>query len=159
MTPSPPEPKKKKKVPKHTVGWTEYVGLPELGIDRLDAKVDTGARTSALHVENVVKRKDGLLEFDVVLSRKKLNRRVRVSAPILKRAKVRSSTGEYHERYFIKTRLRLGPVEKDIELSLVSREKMVFRMLIGRKALERDFLVDVSKRRVHAPQPKEPRLS
>ena len=61
---------------------------------------------------------------------------------------MRSSTGHYTVRCFVKTRIRLGPVEKEIELSLVSRERMLYRMLLGRRALARDFLVDVSRRRV-----------
>jgi hypothetical protein len=69
-----------------------------------------------------------------------------VKAPVVKHGRVRSSTGHWTVRYFVKTRIRIGPVEKEIEISLVSREKMMFRMLLGRKALERDFVVDVTKR-------------
>jgi hypothetical protein len=54
----------------------------------------------------------------------------------------------------VKTRVRIGPVEKDIELSLISRERMNYRMLLGREALEKDFLVDVAHRRLHSPTEK-----
>ncbi|MCC5874957.1 MAG: ATP-dependent zinc protease, partial [Candidatus Sumerlaeia bacterium] len=60
----------------------------------------------------------------------------------------RSSSGEITERPFVRTRVQIGPVVKVVEVSLVSREKMLFRMLLGRKALEKDFLVDVGRRRV-----------
>ncbi len=129
-----------------TIGWTEYVDLPDWNIARLKAKVDTGARTSALHVESVEKQEDGTVCFQVILNRNDPEDRVKVHAPILKEGRVRSSNGKYSQRYFVKTRIRIGTVEKEIEISLVSREKMIYRMLLGRKALEKDFIVDVSKR-------------
>lgn len=134
------------------VGWSEYIDLPDWKINGLKAKVDTGARTSALHVEDIEKIPGNKVRFHVVLSRKK-PRRIGVIAKIAKQARVRSSTGEYKMRYFVTTTLRLGTVEKEIELSLVSREKMLFRMLIGRKALEKDFLVDVSHRSMTRERP------
>jgi hypothetical protein len=81
-----------------------------------------------------------------MLHRKRLERRQHVRTRIVKVARVRSSTGQYTERCFVSTRIRIGTVEKEIEFSLVSRDKMLFRMLLGRKALERDFWVDVSRR-------------
>jgi hypothetical protein len=132
---------------KTVIGWSEHVDFPDWGILDLHAKVDTGARTSALHVEDIEVLDDGRVRFQVVLSRKNNGRRVEVCAPIVKWARVRSSTGQFRRRCFVQTRVRLGHVEKVIEISLVSREKMIYRMLLGRKALERDFVVDVSKRR------------
>lgn len=138
---------------KTVIGWSERLALPDWGIECLKAKVDTGARTSALHVEDLQVLPDGMLQFDVILSRKNPGHRVRVVAPPLRRARVRSSNGAYRRRWFVKTRLCLGAVEKEIEISLVSREKMVFRMLLGRKALEKDFLVDVGRKNlVRAPE-------
>jgi hypothetical protein len=133
---------------KTTIGWSEFIDLPLWGINNLDAKIDTGARTSALHVENLEMLPDGLVGFDVILCLKNPKRTVHVVAPLLKRARVRSSTGRYTIRCFVKTRIRLGGIEKEIEISLISREKMVFRMLIGRQALKKHFIVDVSKRHV-----------
>lgn len=135
---------------KTTVGWSEYVDLPDWGIHSLKAKIDTGARTSALHVEDLVQVSPKYVEFFVVLSRKDHSRRRHIRAHVVKWANVRSSTGDYNWRCFVRTQIKIGPIEKEIELSLVSREKMLFRMLIGRKALEKDFVVDVSKRSVHA---------
>ncbi len=131
---------------KTVIGWVVNLDLPDWEIRKLRAKVDTGARTSALHVENLKVKRNGKVSFEVVLSRKDREKRVTVEAPIVRRGRVRSSTGDYTRRIFVKTRVKVGAVEKEIEISLVSREKMLFRMLLGRTALARHFLVDVSKR-------------
>lgn len=140
--------------PKDIIGWTEYIDFPDWGIKGMKAKVDTGARTSALHVEDLKELPGGRVRFHVILSRKNQDKRITVTAPILKWAKVRSSTGIYRKRCFVMTRVHIGHVEKEIEVSLVSRERMVFRMLLGRTAIERDFLVDVSKRSVITERPR-----
>lgn len=123
------------------IGWNEYVDLPEWGIARLRAKVDTGARSSALHVENVEELSGGRVRFEVVLHRIKRDRRVRVTTRVVRRGRVRSSTGHYETRIFVTAPVRIGPVERDVEVSLVDRERMIFRMLLGRSALE-GLLVD-----------------
>jgi hypothetical protein len=110
------------------------------------AKMDTGARTSALHVENIREVDYGRVRFDVRLHRRHLDRRVTVEAPILRHGRVKPSSGDAQTRIFVHARVRIGPVEKDIELSLVDRGKMIFRMLIGRSALAHDFLVDTGRR-------------
>jgi hypothetical protein len=125
------------------IGWTEYVDLPEWGIRGLRAKVDTGARTSALHVENVEELPGGRVRFEVVLHRRSRDRRVRVEARVQRRGRVRSSSGHFTTRVFVATRLRLGPHEHPIELNLVEREHMIHRMLLGRSALAGRYLVDV----------------
>jgi hypothetical protein len=135
---------------KIVIGWSERIDFPDWGIKGLRAKVDTGARTSALHVEDLEILPDGRARFDVILDKRPPKsrswKRVSVCAVIVKRAPVRSSTGKFTKRYFVRTKVQLGPLVKEIELSLVSRQNMVFRMLLGRKAVERDFLVDVSRR-------------
>lgn len=133
---------------KITIGWSEYIEFPDWEIHAMKAKVDTGARTSALHVEDLKSIGPGWVEFYVVLTTKGPRHRRRVRAEVVKWAKVRSSTGDYKRRCFVKTHVKIGSTLKEIEISLVSREKMLFRMLLGRKALERDFIVDVSKRSV-----------
>jgi hypothetical protein len=135
--------------PLPVIGWTEVVSLPDWKIGAVVAKTDTGARTSALHVDDLEVLPQGMVRFHVVLARRPRRRVVEVVAPIIKWARVRSSTGEYRTRCFVSTRLRLGNVEKEIEVSLVSREGMTFRMLLGRKAIEQTFLVDVSRRYLH----------
>lgn len=124
------------------IGWNEHVDLPEWHIRGLKAKIDTGARTSALHVDGLKVLTRRRLEYHVVLHRHHQDRRIHVVAPIARRARVRSSTGEYSVRYFVRTLVRLAGVEKEIEISLVDRSDMIFRMLIGRTALAGDFLVD-----------------
>lgn len=135
----------------HVVGWKEYLDLPELGIARLKAKVDTGARTSALHVCEVrvlAERADGSgeIELTVPLSRRHPERLVTARARMLRRVRVTDSGGTSELRPVIETEMVLGPVRKRILLTLTDRAGMLFRMLIGRKALEGDFLVDVSRR-------------
>jgi len=88
------------------------------------------------------------VRFDVRLHRKKLDRRVTVEVPIARRGRVRPSSGVSETRIFVRATLTIGAISEPVELSLVSREKMLFRMLIGRSALSHRFLVDVSKRYV-----------
>lgn len=142
---------------KTIIGWTEPIDFVDWGIEGLRAKVDTGARSSALHVEDLEILQSGRVRFHVILSRKHTHRRVEVVAPVAKWAKVRSSNGAYHRRCFVKAKVRIGDIIKVIEVSLVSREKMVFRMLLGRKAVEHDFLVDVSKRTTLGRKTKAPK--
>ncbi|MBS1722185.1 MAG: ATP-dependent zinc protease [Armatimonadetes bacterium] len=127
---------------KIVVGWREHVSLPEWGVWDLHAKIDTGARSSAIHVENLEETSPGNLRFEVVLSRKYSHKRVLVETKIVRKSPVKNSTGHESERYFVRTTMRLGPVEKEIELSLVNRDNMRVRMLVGRTALGEDFMVD-----------------
>jgi hypothetical protein len=115
--------------------------------------MDTGARTSALHVENIQELSDGRVRFDVRLHRWRSDRRVTVEAPLTRRCRVRSTSGRAKLRLFVSARVRLGPVETEIELSLVDRRHMVFRLLIGRAALAGRFVVDVSHRNLVTQRP------
>jgi ribosomal protein S6--L-glutamate ligase len=127
------------------VGWSEYVALPEWGIRAVRAKMDTGARSSALHVEGVEEVGRSRVRFDVVIDLERSHRRSHVTARIRRRARVRSSNGEWSTRLFVSTWLELGPVEREVEFSLVDRGKMSHRVLLGRTALEHVY-VDVSHR-------------
>ena len=139
------------------IGVTEYVDIPAWRILRLRAKIDTGARSSALHVENIRELGSGRVRFDVRLSRSESERRVRVEARIARRGQVRPSSGEPEERIFVAVKVRIGPVEREIELSLVDRGRMIFRMLIGRRALAHAFLVDPGRRYLlHQPSSQRP---
>ena len=139
------------------VGWNENIDLPDWGIRRLGAKIDTGARSSALHVEDLEVLPRGRVRFRVVVHRVQRDRHVRVVARISRRARVRSSNGEFETRFFVKTTMRLGDVEKEIEMSLVDRGKMIHRMLLGRTALSGDFIVDVSRRHLLDPSARRTR--
>ncbi len=135
------------------IGFAEYVDFPKWKIRGLRAKVDTGARSSALHVENIRRVGPDRVRFDVRLDRTRADRRVTVEAPISRRSRVRPSNGVSQMRYFVRTSIQIGTVEQEIEVSLVDREKMIFRMLIGRSAIAQRFLVDVSKRYVLSKRP------
>lgn len=130
------------------VGWNEFVDLPDWGIQRLGAKIDTGARSSALHVEDLEVLPRGRVRFRVVVHREHRDRHVSVVARISRRGRVRSSNGQFDQRFFVKTTLKLGSIEKEIEMSLVDRGHMIHRMLLGRTTLDGDFVVDVSRRHV-----------
>lgn len=134
------------------VGWNENVDLPEWGVQRLGAKIDTGARSSALHVEGLQLLPRERVRFNVVVHREFRDRHVPVIARIVRRSRVRSSNGQFERRIFVETTLSLGGVEKKIEVSLVDRGKMLHRMLLGRTALKGDFVVDVSRRHLHDPK-------
>lgn len=134
-----------------TIGWKEYVGLPELGVPSLKAKVDTGARTSSLHVAAIrplYGDGEGAAEIEITLApdRRRPERLVRTRVRQLARIRVTDSGGHSELRPVIETLLVLGGVEKRIRLTLADRSTMLFRMILGRKALEGDFVVDVSKK-------------
>jgi hypothetical protein len=116
-------------------GWRERVDLPDWGIRRLPAKLDTGARTSSLHVIDLRALPGGVVSFDVVLSRKRSDRRVHIEAAVVRTTRVRSSTGALTLRHVVRTRLRMGPIDREIEINLVDRGPMIHRMLIGRSGL------------------------
>lgn len=125
-----------------TVGYVEEIDLPEWRVYALTAKIDTGALSSALHVENVSCWEDGLVTFDVPLAN---GRRSHVEAQLVRRAQVRSTSGKIEWRNFVSTRLCLGPMEREIEIGLVDRSSMNYRMLLGRAALAGDCIVDPAR--------------
>jgi hypothetical protein len=128
------------------IGAAEFVDIPAWGVRGLAAKVDTGARTSALHVENVRELPRGRVRFDVRLHRRLPERRVTVEAAVHRRGRVRSSSGEAEPRLFVSVGIHVGPVRKRVELGLVDRKNMIYRMLLGRSALSGSFLVDAGRR-------------
>lgn len=133
------------------VGWKEYLALPELGIGRLKAKVDTGARTSSLHVESFTRLEilpDGteLVEVTIGPDRRRPERRVVARVTVVGRVRVTDSGGHREVRPVIETEMVLGPVRKRIRVTLTDRSGMLFRMILGRKALEGDFVVDTSRK-------------
>jgi hypothetical protein len=136
---------RKKTNKKITIGWREYVDLPEWGLHNIRAKVDTGARTSALHVEDVDVLDHGRIRFTVVVGAKKTLRKKRITAKVLKRGRVKSSTGTRTERWYVRTKIRIGCAERFIMINLSSRGEMNFRMLLGRTAVDEAFLIDPDK--------------
>lgn len=128
-----------------TIGWREWLGLPDLGIERLKAKVDTGARTSSLHAFDIELFDDGgepWVRFSVHPLQGDSETVVETRAPLVDERRVRPSTGRAQMRPVIRTRAVLGPDVWPIEVTLVNRDVMGFRMLLGRQALRRRFVVD-----------------
>ncbi|MFT5233410.1 MAG: hypothetical protein ACI9UK_001324 [Candidatus Krumholzibacteriia bacterium] len=135
------------------VGWREFVDLPEWGIKRLKAKVDTGARTSAIHVGALEELPDGKVRFEIVIREKPKLRTTMVEATPVRGTKVKSSSGHRQTRLVFKTRLVLGDIDREIELSLVSRKGMLCRMLVGRLALPAHVMVQPSKKYLQSDAP------
>lgn len=129
----------------NVIGWKESVDLPEWGVRHITVKVDTGARRSAIDVNNIKELGNGEVQFDIAVDRKNRSLTKTIVANIVHNTHVRSSNGEQSERYFVETTIAIGEQTRRIELSLISRHKMTYRMLLGRKALEGMFLVDPSQ--------------
>lgn len=127
-----------------TIGWREFVSFPEWGIRNLLAKIDTGARTSAIHAEHIEELPDGRVRFRVILDRRS-GHFVWVEAPRARTSRVRPSTGTKQERHVVQAKLRVGQHLYIVEISLVSRKEMMCRMLVGRAALKRRFAVDPAR--------------
>jgi hypothetical protein len=126
------------------IGWREYVDLPDLGIDTLKVKVDSGARTSALHATKIryLEKSDGQTWVSFVVTAELSPRRsIRVRAPLVEQRMVKSSMGHSSLRPVIRTNVKLGREIWPIEITLVNRDPMGFRMLLGRQAVKSKFLV------------------
>ncbi len=135
----------KKQKAKPVIGWREWVGLPDFGIARLKAKIDTGARTSAVHAYRIRPfQRDGraFVEFFLHPVQNRRQPEVACEAQVLDERWVTSSNGIREKRFIVKTRLTLAGKTWPIELSLTNRDDMGFRMLLGRQALHRRFVVD-----------------
>jgi hypothetical protein len=128
-----------------TVGWREWVRLPELGVRRIKAKIDTGARSSSIHAFDVERfRRAGreMVRFRVHPMQRSTKRTVVAEAELVDERKVRSSSGKAELRPVIVTEVELLGLRFPIEVTLAKRDAMGFRMLLGRQAVRRRFLVD-----------------
>lgn len=138
------------------IGWREWVDLTELRCGKIKVKVDTGARSSALHAFNVKEfEKDGetWVKFDVHPDQDSGKRTISTKAKVLEYRKVKNSGGKATMRPVIVTTISLMAEVWSVELTLANRDEMGFRMLLGRQAVRGRFLVDAGES-FHGGQPK-----
>ena len=129
------------------VGWREWVSLPQAGLDWVKAKIDTGARSSSIHAFDLeVVEVDGeeRVRFSIHPWQRSDEDHVELTLPVLDRREVRSSNGQTEQRYAVAMDVTLAGRTITTVMTLSNRDEMGFRMLIGREALERGFLVDSS---------------
>ncbi len=130
------------------IGSIEVCDLPGLGIENLQIRVDTGAATSSLHVDNIKRyQKNGKpwIKFDIHPDVYNVDTVVECSSPICDVRRVKSSNGDSQERYVIETPITLGGVTWPIEITLTDRSDMSYMMLFGRQGMKNKVLVDPSK--------------
>jgi len=126
------------------LGWREWISLPDLGIPGIKAKIDTGAKTSALHafrIESFDNNGEEYIRFWLHPLRKNQQVELVCEAPVRQKRTVKDSGGHTEERYVIETAVCVGSRKWNIELTLTSREDMMFRMLLGRSAISDSKLV------------------
>jgi hypothetical protein len=131
-----------------TIGWREWLALPDLGIGRIKAKVDTGARSSSLHafeVEVLGEGKHPLVRFKVHPIQRDSVTIVQCTARLHEYRQITSSSGHRELRPIVKTTILLAEGTWPIELTLSSRDEMGFRMLLGREAIRGRFVVDPNR--------------
>jgi hypothetical protein len=139
------------------IGWREWLNLPDLDITAIKAKIDTGARSSALHafhIQQIERDKLKIIRFQVHPYQRDNHYTITAEAELLEWREVRNSGGHTQLRPVITTTLELGGQKWPIELTLTNRDVMGFRMLLGREALRSKFLVNPGKSYLlsHAPK-------
>jgi len=140
-----------------TLGWREWVGLPELGLGAIKAKVDTGARTSTLHafeLEPFAEHGKRRVRFKIHPIQKDAETVVTCVADIIDERFVTDSGGHKEQRLIIMTLLTIGCWSWPIEMTLTARDNMMFRMLLGRSAMKGIAVVDSSRSYVAGKKPR-----
>jgi hypothetical protein len=141
-----------------TLGWREWVSLPDLGLPHIKAKVDTGARTSAIHafaLKTYENNGQPRVEFRMHPNQRDTDTVVVCDAAVIDRRVVTDSGGHKEERFVIETTLQIGDHELSIEATLTARDDMLFRMLIGRTAMKGRFVVNPGRSYVVGKPPGE----
>jgi hypothetical protein len=130
------------------LGWREWISLPELGLNLVKAKVDTGARTSTLHafyVDSFNRRGERYVRFGVHPLQKRTDVVIHGEALVVDQRRVTDSGGHCEDRFVIRTRVVLPGHDWPIEVTLTNRETMLFRMLLGRTALAGRARIDPAR--------------
>ena len=137
------------------VGWREWVSLPAIGVPWIKAKIDTGARSSALHAFDIQELGSGSVRFKVRPWQRSMEDIIEVECAVHDRRAVRSSSGHSEDRIMVLLDIEIGDRMVTAETSLTHRHKMDFRMLIGREALRQGFLVNPRKSFLTGRAPKQ----
>ena len=127
------------------LGWKEWVELPDLGIKQIKAKVDTGARTSALHTyfaESYSKGSERWVKFGIHPLQGDTETHIICDTPLLEERNITNSGGQTEKRFVIETTLLIGGKRLKVEMTLTNRDSMKFRMLIGRTSMNGIFCVN-----------------
>lgn len=127
------------------VGSEEWCAFPGLGLPAIKARVDSGAKTSALHAVNISpfqKENENWVKFDINPIQNNTKTVIHCQAPLVDKRIVKSSSGFREQRYVIKAEIQIGTTAWDVELTLTNRDSMGFRMLLGREAMSGRLLVD-----------------
>ncbi len=130
--------------PRIAIGWCEWVGFPDFGDFRIKAKIDTGAKTSALHafrVREVVEDGETYVTFFLHPEQRRKRPEIACKAKLHGKRDIKSSNGQVERRYVIRTRLQLGSVCRKVDVTLTNRDEMGFRLLVGRSSLKARFAV------------------
>jgi len=127
------------------LGWREWVSLPDLGINRIKAKIDTGARTSAIHafhIETFRENGKDKIRFRIHPLQRRLDIEKSCVADLIDRRDVKDSGGHKERRFVIYTPLKIDDKQWPIEITLTDRDIMNFRMLLGRTAMKGHMLIN-----------------
>ncbi len=131
-----------------TIGWREWVRIPELGVPEIKAKIDTGADNSSLHAFNISRfEKDGVpyVRFEIHPKQRKRKPAVLCEAEVVMERKVKNPGGRLEVRPVIKTKLLVAGREIEALVNLTTRDEMTFRLLLGRRTIRDHFIVDPGK--------------
>ncbi|MDH3609847.1 MAG: ATP-dependent zinc protease [Gammaproteobacteria bacterium] len=137
-----------KKIDLSVIGWREWVALPDLKIDQIKCKVDTGAKTSALHayfIEPLKKSGCEYVRFGMHPVQKNSDTEVICTSKVHDQREITDSGGHREKRYVILTTIKLGQHNWQAEVTLTDRETMLFRMLLGRDAIKNQFIVNPTR--------------
>ncbi len=138
------------------IGWKEQIALPDWEVPAIVAKCDTGAKSSAIDVENLQEISEGRVRFELVYLRDRKSGEIQTSTvetDVYRMRKIRPSNGVLQKRFTVLTRVEIGGEAVEVEFSLVRRAHMLCRVLLGRRALAGNFIVDAEHRYVLSESP------